>query len=134
MCTLILEELRRKELVSFDAPWSVWALHIALVRKTQAVVKLEVVKLEVVKRRTTHGRKKVQGQTWLLKLGREFVLPSMDERTGRQKPGIGDVLMFLKMSLEQEKTLMRELEQENVSNIEVDPAEEEVNKRHESAR
>ena len=129
MCTLVLEELRRKELVSFDAPWSVWELHIAIVRKIQAVVKLEV-----VKRRTAHGRKKVQGQTWLLKLGWEFVLPSVDERTGRQKPGIGDVLMFLKVSLEQEKTLMRELEQENVSNIEVDPAEEEVNKDMKSAR
>ena len=87
-------------------------------KKIQAMVKLEV-----VKRQTISGRKKDQEQTMLLKPRMECVFPSMVERTVKQKPGIDGVLLSKTVSLEQVKILLRELGQEDVSDIKVDLAE-----------
>ena len=100
VCSLIVEQLKKKkkELVPCDTPWSVWTHHDAVVNKTQAMVKLEV-----MKRQKIPGRKRIQGQSVLLKPRMEFVLSSVGGRTMKQKPGIDDVLMSKTVSLKQVK-------------------------------
>ena len=83
-----------KELVPCNVSLSLRTLHLAIVKQTQAMVKLEV-----MKRQKILGRKKIQGQTVLLKLNMECVLSSVVERTVKQKPGTDDVLMSKTVSL-----------------------------------
>ena len=91
VCSLILEQLRRKGAVPSGALWSVWKLHLAI-------------KLEVVKRQTILGRKQFQERAVLLKHGMEFVLLSVVERNVKQKPEIDLVSLRKTVSLEQVKT------------------------------
>ena len=100
VCSRFLEQLERKELVPCDAPWSVWTLHLAMLKKTQAMVKLDM-----VKRQTTSERKKNQENTMLWEPRMEFVFTSMVERTAKQKPGVGGGLLSKTVSPEQLKIL-----------------------------
>ena len=67
-------------------------------------------------------KRQVQGEAALRKPGIVFVPPSVVERNVKQKPGIDLVSLPKTVSLEKE-TSVRELEQEDVCDMEEDLAE-----------
>ena len=71
VCGVILEHLKKKKLVFLDAPWPVWTLNLASVRKVQAVVKLGV-----MESRISLDKREVMGETVLRKPGFVLVPPS----------------------------------------------------------
>ena len=115
VCCLVLEQLRRKELVAFDVSWSVWTLHLPIVTKIGVMVRLEV-----VKRQMFLGEKHVQGQTVILKTCLEFVHLLVVVRTVKQKWELGVVSLSKTVLLVQvKKTLLIELEQKDMSDMEI---------------
>ena len=95
-----------------------WTLDLASVQKIQALGKLGV-----TRSRQTFGKKQVLGGSVIGKPGVMFVPPSVVEQSVKLKSHL-DLKIFLKtVSLEQVKTLVREFEQEDVCDMEVDVAE-----------
>ena len=81
VCSVILEHLRKKKLVFPGAPWPVWTLTLAGVRKVQAVGKLGV-----MKSRISLNKSEVTGETVLRKPGCVPVPPSVVEENVKRKP------------------------------------------------
>ena len=96
VCSVILEQWKRKKLVSLGAPRPTWTLNLASVRKVQAMGKLGV-----EGSRITLKKEHVMGETVLRKLGFEFVPPSVVEQNVKQKPEIDLANMPKAVSLEQ---------------------------------
>ena len=118
VCTATLEQLKRKKPVSLGAPWPTWTLHLASVRKVQAMGKLGV-----EGSRITLKKEHVMGETVRRKPGFVFVLPLVVEQNVNQKPEIDLANMPKTVSLEQVTNLMRELKKQDVCDMEVDLAE-----------
>ena len=82
-----------------------------------------MVKLGVTRSRQTFGKKQVSGSSVIRKLGIMFVPPSVSEQNVMLKSGLDVKNLPKTASLEQVKTLVREPEQEDVCDMEVDLAE-----------
>ena len=112
VCSLIHDQLRREKLVFLGAPWPAWSE-----QKIQAMEKLGV-----TRSRETCGKKQVLGGSVIRKPGTMFVPPSVVEQGVILKSGLDLKKLSKTVSLEQVKTLVRELEQEDVCDMEVDLA------------
>ena len=95
-----------------------WTLDLASVKKIQAMEKLGV-----KRSRQTLGKKQVLGGSVVGKPGIMFVRSSGVEQNVKRKPGLDLKNCPKTVSLEQVKALVRELEQEDISDMEVDLAE-----------
>ena len=112
------DQLRGEKLVFLGAPWPAWTLDLASVQKIQAMGKLEVTRSN-----QSFGKKQVLGGSVIRKPGFMFVPPSVVEQSVKLKSGLDLKILPKTVSLEQVKTLVRELEQEDVCDMEVDLAE-----------
>ena len=118
VCSLIHDQLSREELGFLGAPWPPWTLDLASAQTIQAMGKLGV-----TRSRPSFGKKQVLGGSVIRKPGIMFVPPSVVERNVKRKPGLDLKNLPRTVSLEQVKALVRELEQEDVCDMEVDLAE-----------
>ena len=118
VCSLIHEQLRREKRVFLDAPRPAWTLDLASVQKIQAMGKLGV-----TRSRQTFGKKQVLGGSVIRKLAIMFVPPSVVEQSVKLKSALDLKNLSRTVSLEQVKKLVRELEQEDVCDMEVDLAQ-----------
>ena len=116
--SVILEHLRKKKLVFLGAPCPVWTLNLAGVRKVQAVGKLGV-----MKSRISLNKSEVVGETVLRKPGFVFVPPSVVKQNVKRRPEEDLAELPKTASLEQVTDLMREIQQQDVCDMEVDLAE-----------
>ena len=118
VCIVILEHLRKKKLVFLGAPWPVWTLSLACGRKVQAMGKLGV-----KESRISLDKREVMGETVLRKPGLVFVPPSMVEQNVKRKTDMDLAELPKTASLDQVTNLMREIQQQDVCDMEVDLAE-----------
>ena len=118
LCSVILEQLKKKKLVSLGAPWSAWTLNLASVRKVQAMGKLGAKESRIFLK-----KEQVMGETVFRKPGFVFVPSSVVEQNVKQKPDMDLAELPKTASLEQVTILMRELKQQDVCDTEVDLAE-----------
>ena len=117
VCSVILEQLRQKKFF-LGAPWPDWTLNLAGVKKVQAVGKLGV-----MKSRISLNKSEVMGETVLRKPDSLFVPPSVVEQNVKRKPEMDLAELPKTASLEQVTDLMREIQQQDVCDMEVDLAE-----------
>ena len=117
MCSLIHEQLKREKLVFLGAAWPAWTLDLASVQKIQVMGKLGV-----TRSRQTFWKKQVLGCSVIRKPGILFVPPSVVEQSAKLKSGLDLKMLPKTVSLEQVKNLVRELEPEDVCDMEVDLA------------
>ena len=118
VCSVILEHLRKKKLFFLSAPWPVCSLNLASVRKVQAVAKLGV-----MKSRISFNNSEAMGETVPRKPSFVFVSPSVVKQNAKRKLEMDLAELLKTASLEQVTELMREVEQQDVCDIEVDLAE-----------
>ena len=114
VCSLIHEQLRREKLVFLGAAWPAWTLDLTSVQKIQAMGKLGV-----TRSRQTFGKKQVLVCSVIRKPGIVFVPPSVVEQSVKLKSGLDLKNLPKTVSLEQVKTLVRELQKEDVCDMEV---------------
>ena len=78
VCSVILEQFKKKNFVFLSAPWPVWTLNLDSVRKVQPIGKLGV-----MESRISLDKREVMGETVLRKLGFVFV-PSSGVKRGTE--------------------------------------------------
>ena len=118
VCSVILEQLKKKKLIFLGAPRPVWTLNLTNVRKVQAMVKLGV-----MESRISLDKREVVGETVFRKPGFVFVPPSVVEQNVKRKPEMNLEELRETASLEQVTNSMHKLKQQDVCDMEVDLAE-----------
>ena len=111
---VILEPLRKKKLCSPAAPWPVWTLNPASVREVQAVRQLGV-----MKSRISENKSEVMGETVLRKSRFVFVPSLVVEQNVKREPEMDRAELPITEPLKQLTDLMREVQQQDVCDMEV---------------
>ena len=115
VCSVNLEQLNKKKLVSLGAPWPAWTLNLARVRKAQAMGSLGKKKVEFLWKKDKSWERQCSENP-----GFVFVHPPVVEPEVKQKPEMDLAELPKTASLEQVTNLMRDLKQQDVCDMEVD--------------